>query len=391
VKYIFWVRLFLLLALLFSLISCKQTASNVSQPKSINDILQPLINEKNIPAMAAVVISNDKIIAEGVVGVRKWGDETPVTLDDQFHIGYCGKAMTATLIAMLVEQGKLSWTTTLSEIYPEMANEMLPRYQNVTLLHLLSHHAGLPGNDKPYPLPAEIVETDWYKLTEPIKQQRYEYTKAYLCRSPEEVASLPEPGTVFLYSNEGFVIAGAIAEYVAGKSWEELITTLLFQPLGLTTAGFGSMGTDNQVDQPWQHLCSDDKITPIPPDSIRIDIPPVMGPCGRIHMSIRDWAKFIIQHLEGEKGGSNLLKPETFKVLHTPPFDTGEYALGWFVEMEGTVFTHYGSNGVNYAYVWMSTEYDFAVLVTTNIDSPVARTASREAINTLVSKFLTEE
>lgn len=390
-KYTIWARLLVVLALVLSLTGCNQSANDVLGIQSINDILQPLLAEKQLSAMAAVVISDGKIIAEGAVGVRKWGDETPVTMDDQFHLGSCGKAMTATLIAILVEQGKLSWTTTLAEIYPEMAEEMLPKYRDVTLLHLLSHHVGLPGNDGATPPPAEIVKKDWYNLTEPITKQRYEYTKAYLCRPPEEVASLPEPGAGFLYSNEGVVIAGAVAEQVTGESWEELITTLLFQPLGITTAGFGAMGTDNQVDQPWQHLYSNGTITPIPPSTSHSDNPPVLGPCGRIHMSVRDWAKFIIIHLEGEKGGSNLLKPETFKVLHTPPFDTGAYALGWFVEMEGTVFTHAGYNGLNYAKVWMSTEHDFAVLVTTNIDSPGARTASSDAINTLIAEFIPVE
>jgi Beta-lactamase. len=99
-------------------------------------------------------------------------------------------------------------------------------------------------------------------------------------------------------------------------------------------------------------------------------------------------------HLEGEKGGSTLLKPGSFKVLHTPPFDTGVgYALGWFVNRGGPwtdemMLTHTGSNGLNGAKVWMLLESDFAVLVTTNIGSPSASSACDDAFSILISKFL---
>ena len=125
-------------------------------------------------------------------------------------------------------------------------------------------------------------------------------------------------------------------------------------------------------------------------------------------MSIGDWAKFINAHLEGEHGRSKLLTQETFKRLHTPPFASsfpfvlgGEwidgYALGWGIGntswARGTVMTHAGSNGRNWAEVWMAPEHGFAVLVITNIsypDSPSPDDAATEVLNTLVSRYLTE-
>ena len=404
-KHIIWARFLIIIVLVFSLTACGQAATKtqatsqttniVSDTTSINDVLQPILVQYQIPAIAAVVISHGKIVAQGAVGVRKFGDTTPVTIDDQFQLGSCTKAMTATVIAMLVEQGKLSWTTTMAEIYPELKDQMLPKYQDVTILELLSHHAGLPSFMNGIGYPPGTDSAYWYGLTEPITQQRYEYTKGFLCQpdSPE-VDDLPEPGTEFLYSNVGYVIVGAVAEKVTGKSWEDLITTLIFQPLAMTTAGFGPMRTDNQVDQPWQHAYSNGQITPIPPGSLHSDAPPVFGPAGMVHVSVKDWAKFIVMHLEGEKGGSTLLKPASFKVLHTPPFDTVVgYALGWVVESgspwtDEMMLTHTGSNGLNLAMVWMLSESDFAVLVTTNIASLSASSACYDAFSILISKFL---
>src|SRR6185503_12429489 len=66
--------------------------------------------------MVAAVLQGQRIIAQGAAGVRKRGTAERITLEDRFHLGSCTKSMTATLVAMLVEDGKLNWTTTLGEL-----------------------------------------------------------------------------------------------------------------------------------------------------------------------------------------------------------------------------------------------------------------------------------
>src|SRR5499427_10675590 len=65
--------------------------------------------------MAAAVLRGERIVAQGAAGVRKRGSAERITLDDRFHLGSCTKAMTATLVAMLVEEGKLNWTASFFE------------------------------------------------------------------------------------------------------------------------------------------------------------------------------------------------------------------------------------------------------------------------------------
>jgi Beta-lactamase class C and other penicillin binding proteins len=72
-------------------------------------------------------------------GFRKNGGTEKVTVDDKFHLGSVTKSMTATVAAMLVEQGKISWTTTIGEAFPELKSEIHPDYLGVTLEQLLSH------------------------------------------------------------------------------------------------------------------------------------------------------------------------------------------------------------------------------------------------------------
>jgi CubicO group peptidase (beta-lactamase class C family) len=397
-------QVFIAVVLIVTMTGCGQASVNTpvstgaAQAQSINDILQPLLSDYQLPSVAAVVISNGQVIAQGAVGERKAGNSIPVTINDQYQIGSCTKAMTATIIGMLVQQGKVNWTSTMGNIFPEMKAEMLPKYRDVTILELLSMHAGLLSNTVNVGYPPGTTAEYWLGLTEPILQQRYEYTKDFLCQpdSPA-VEALPEPGTTYLYSNVGYVIAGAVAEKVTGKSWEDLMTNMLFKPLGITDAGFSfSMATGYEVNQPWQHYYYSAQELSIPP-VYAPDLtgsPPVMYPAGGVHLSVPDWAKFITMQLEAENGGSTLLTPETAKVLHTPPFDTvNGYALGWLVENDplwtnGVILAHGGTDGVDLAEVWMSVKSNFAILVTTNIQSESAQMATADITDTLITKFL---
>src|SRR4029453_16894254 len=139
-----------------------------------------------------------------------------------------------------------------------------------------------------------------------------------------------------------------MAERVTGQSWEALIQELLFQPLGITSAGFGGTGTPGQLDQPWPHRADG---TATPNNGPSVDNPPVMAAAGTVHSTLTDWARYIADQLRGARGGSALLGSEAYWTLHTPPFG-GDYALGWGVRERswggGHVLTHSGSNTMNY-------------------------------------------
>ena len=93
------------------------------------------VREKyDFPALAAAVIVDGKLHAAGVVGVRKHGSDIKAEPNDPFHLGSCTKAMTGSLIGLLVQQGKLQWETPLPEYFPELKDKMHPDYRAVTLV-----------------------------------------------------------------------------------------------------------------------------------------------------------------------------------------------------------------------------------------------------------------
>jgi CubicO group peptidase (beta-lactamase class C family) len=349
-------------SLLFALATTPSAFSQSSTPESLNSLLTPILQKYDLPALAGAIVTSKGLVGVGAVGVRKYGTHTSVTINDEFHLGSDTKAMTATMLATLVEQGNFSWNTAIEQVFPELATKMNPAYRKVTLEQLLAHRAGF--TDESWPKGKNLA--DMYNLPGTPREQRTAYVATILAEPP-----VNEPGSTFLYSNRSYAVAGAMAERVANDSWEDMMRKRVFDPVGMKTCGFGAMGTPDskQIDQPWQHVLLTFGIHRAIAPGPRADNAPVIGPAGTVHCSVIDWGKFVTAHLRGEQGEPGILKPETFKRLHTPPFG-GNYGFGWLVTDRpwagGRALTHAGSNTQNFAIVWIAPAKDFAVLVMTN-------------------------
>ena len=348
-------------------------------PKTLRNMLETIRAKYDLPALAGAIVEGNQMVAIGAVGVRKAGDETPITVNDQFHLGSCTKAMTATLVAMLVEQGKLRWDTTIADVFPELAPKMHADYRRVTLEQLLTHRGGVPTD-----LSAGGLWARLWRFSGTPTQARMALLEGVTAQAPHHA-----PGTTFEYANGGYAIAGAMAERVTGKPWEELLRTMLFAPLRMNTAGFGAPGNAEAMDQPWGHTIQRGKITPIRPGR-KADNPVAIGPAGTVHAALADWASFVALHLIGDQGKGGLLKPESFVKLHAPA-PGGDYAMGWIVTQRpwgGRVLTHAGSNTMWYCVTWIAPEKNFAVLVATNAAGDKCAQAADEAAWALIQHYL---
>lgn len=345
--------------------------------KDLGGILEPIRLKHGLPALGAALVTGEGLEAVGVAGVRKAGTDIPATAEDKWHLGSDTKAMTAYLVAALVERGKLKWETTVGESFPELAGAAAsPRFGKITLRELLSHRSGLPAN-----VPWGLIPR-----TQPIRDQRLAAVKA---ASSAKIES--EVSAKFLYSNLGYVVAGAMAEQAMGESWEELMKKMVFGPLGMKSAGFGGVGTPGQIDQPWGHGPDGKPVKNNGPDA---DNPPVLGPAGTVHCTLADWSRFIADILRGARGEKARLNPAIYEMLQTPAFG-GNYALGWLVADRawggGQVLTHSGSNTMNLSVAWVAPLRDIAVLIVTNQGPPVAPKACDEAASTLIRDYLKTE
>jgi CubicO group peptidase (beta-lactamase class C family) len=342
--------------------------------------LEAIRKQYNLPALAVVVVKDGQICDRAVAGVRKSGETTPVTTNDVFHIGSCTKSMTATLTAMMIEEGKLRWDTTIAEVFPELKGKMDKQYEAVTIEQLLHHRGGVP--DAP---PSAAWKEAWAERGTPT-QQRREFIVAVLAQPPAA-----PPGTKMIYSNQGYAIIGAMLEKITGEAYETLITDKLFKPLHMDTAGFGPPGTKDRVDQPWGHVHKLFMTIPLQADN-----PPAIASAGRVHCSLDDLARFTMLHLQPATNG--LLKPETLARLHALPAGVKaenpeeSYACGWLVLQRGwaggTALMHNGSNTMWYIVMWLAPGKHFAVIAATNIAGPGAEQACDDAATAMIQKWL---
>jgi len=348
--------------------------------------LEPVREQYAFPALAAAAIVDGRLHALGVVGVRKHGSDVTAEPNDPFHLGSCTKAMTGSLIGLLVQQGQLKWETTLAEYFPQWKDTMHPGYRNMTLVHLLSHRAGVPPMTNGFaPLDGKQLAAV-LALLSPAAQRR-RVTEIVLSRPP-----INQPPQVKVYSNAGFTIAGAIVDQVTGEEYEAVLQRLLFAPLGITTAGFGAMGTRGRIDAPWQHRVQGGQLVPIDPGP-RSDNPPFITPAGRVHCSMHDWAKYVQCVLKAMRDEAGLLPAAQVRQLKEPPFG-GNYALGWdLLERPwagGQVLQHSGHNGMNYCVGWVAPLKNFAVLAATNRGGDGAPEGLDRVCAQMIRKFLTQ-
>lgn len=376
------------MALVATVLFC--AVGSTSAQTSLDAVLVPFLARYELPAVAAAIVKGGKVVAVGAVGTRKAGAKIPVTVNDRFHLGSDTKAMTALLAAMFVEEGKIRWNSTVSEVFPEFSTKIDPGLRRVTLEQLLSHTSGIPSDNTVFgDLLAKSMLQDGN-----LDELRYWLVQQWIVEPLES-----EPGTKFAYANMNYVIVGAIIERVAGKTWDELITERVFAPLGLRSAGLGSQATLGKIDAPLGHVVIDGRTKPFlaGPNG---DNPPIIGPAGIAHMSVLDFARWAGWNAGEGKRGPKLVQPETLKKLHTPVISMpdkkdaapgtpprGKYALGWGqlpVEWapEPLIY-HGGSNEKNLAHIWLEPKRDFAMVLVTNIGGSKAN----EALNALAPEL----
>jgi len=189
--------------------------------QTVGDLVQPYIENNTVVGVAFALIQDGVITDIGGYGktsVEENGVKvTPQTL---FAYGSISKTICATLVMRLVEMGQLNLDTPILHYLPDLQFSH-PNYgKQLTLRHVLSHTSGLPMAGK-----------DWGPR-DPDSLRRFVYEQI------PYYTFLAAPGTVHLYSNTVFCIAGHVAEAVTGKYYEVLVQEYVFDPLQMDHVTF---------------------------------------------------------------------------------------------------------------------------------------------------------
>ncbi|AML50470.1 serine hydrolase domain-containing protein [Falsihalocynthiibacter arcticus] len=367
------------------------------QTADISDYLETVRTEYNLPALAAAVVQNGNVTAAAAVGTRIYNAQIPVTIDDRFHLGSNVKSMTAVLAGMLVDDGSLTWDSSVGEVLGGDIPEMNTSLAAVTLGEILSHSSGIPSDND------EML--DLY-----FNENIFDYNSADLRLVALEAwkqndVVLPD-GSPFQYSNFGYMIAGSMIEKVTGRPWEQLLIERIFIPMGMETARIGPQATYGLIDAPVGHrIKADGSVMPMLWGPAA-DVPPVLFPAGSASMSVRDFAKWAAWNAGQSTRGPSLVTPETLADIHatrvqTPVRDnppsgtpvTGGYGYGWSVvafDWAGKpLLTHNGSNSMNFAQIVIDPELDLGVVVLTNFSGPAASAAVGVVMQKLYVEYVT--
>ena len=132
--------------------------------QTIRSMLEETRESYDIPGIAVAIFNSESIPVEIASGRRRMGDDAQVTLKDKFHVGSNTKAMTATLIALFIEDHRLSWSLKLAELFPELAGSIDPSYNQVTLENLLRHRAK-KKRGRPSPGPRQTCSVEFWSST----------------------------------------------------------------------------------------------------------------------------------------------------------------------------------------------------------------------------------
>lgn len=360
------------------LIGCAISPAPISGKSGDYDfagLLEEIRQKEKLPAIAASVIIDGDIYAKAVVGTRKYGTNNWVTLDDKFLIGSCGKAFTATLAAVLINEGLLQWDTSVGEVFPEI--KMHPEWESITIQQLLTNRSGYADDTNSKVLPNDQVLPLWHDNNPPM-DMRNSYMKIAINIKPRH-----PPNEVVIYANSGFLVAGVMLETVSNESFENLMQEKLFDPLALNTACYGSPATIDPISQPYGHFSN---------SPIKKDFPDYIAPMGNVAISIGDWSKFVLFHLTAYQDiNPSLLDSATLQKLHTPPnsatwlnsrleswiaktiygldLKTFSYAFGWSTkkESEGNYLLFHDGQGSSFsARVEADPKSKSAILIVTN-------------------------
>lgn len=317
------------------------------------------VKQDDLKGAVLLVARNGKIILHESIGWQNEAKKQPLPKDALFRMASNTKAVVATAVMMLAEEGKLSVDDPVGKHLPAFRNE---KWKDVRIRHLLTHTSGL-----------RISTLFLQPLMKPSKDHPKAPTLPLEVNRFAAVAPEKKPGTTYSYSNPGYNTLGAIVETVSGQPLETFLTQRIYKPLGMTDT------TNHPVKQKFPRMCivyARDKKTN--KWSIRfrqnsgMRVPFVRASGGMVS-SAEDYAKFLQMFLNGgDFGGKRLLSKSTVAEMTKPqtsslyPPDKRKtvprfYGYGWMVYRDGR-FGHSGSEGT---FGWVDPKRNIIGLVLT--------------------------
>lgn len=344
------------------------------------EVVERGLEALHVPGLAVAVVAGDEVVLSRGFGFRDLEAKLPVTPETVFAIGSSTKAMTATLMGTLVDDGAIEWDEPARTYLPELRLADPAVTERLTVRDLVTHRSGLPRHD--------LV---WYGSP----RSREELFRGL--RHLELSADLRER---FQYQNLMYMTAGYLAGRQAGSTWEELLEERILVPLGMEDTvisrfeGLPEVAKGYGLDRPEDEWV----VEAVPYRAIE-----AVGPAGSVNSNVDDMSRWVRFQLgDGTFGGKRIVSAATLDEVHSPQMIASLpllglidermspyvlYGLGWFIQpYRGEHLIHHGGNIDGFsAMVAFLPHRDLGVVVLANVNgSPLPLAVALSAFDRLL-------
>ncbi|HSC68588.1 MAG TPA: serine hydrolase domain-containing protein [Cellvibrio sp.] len=288
-----------------------------------------------VPGVAVVIVSGGQIKSLNGYGVRRAGTRETVTPDTVFRLASLSKSFAATAASVLVNEGKISWDTTITSVLPKVAFKNSAYGKKLTLRHALSQSSGLPRHTYSHYIDENMSYADI------VARLRF---VNFACA----------PGKCFAYQNVVYSLAGDMIKKKSGMSFEQYAEQKILAPLGMRSASYGLANYNASPNRAAPHINGGKRWIPTSVNANWYRVPPAAG----VNASIVDMSRFLLAQM-GKRPDVlplSVLNPIQARVTKNTPaqnYYSGHkaagntaYGMGWRVFDYGRNknFIHHGGH-----------------------------------------------
>lgn len=353
-------------------------AAYAAPPGDLDALMARGLSTFEVPGMAIALVEADQPPLAKGYGVRKLGDPARVDEHTLFAIASNTKAYTAAALAILVDDGKLSWDDKVADRLPGFRMYDAYTSHEMTIRDLLTHRSGLG-------LGAGDLLT-WPETT---------FTRSQIVEKLRYIPPATSFRSGYAYDNILYIVAGEVVSHVSGQPWEQFVSSRIFAPLGMTESvtSFKLVTTQNRA---WPHARLGKPVRGFGKVEPLQYVPPIDNgaPAGGINASVADMTKWLSVQLNhgayvngrlfSEAASRQMWTPHTIIPVEreaaplealTPNFET--YGLGWEIrDYRGhRILMHLGLVEGATSQTFLIPEKQVGFIIVQNSEDGEARTA----------------
>ncbi len=295
---------------------------------TIDQYAEQVCADFDVPGLAVAIVKDDAIILAKGYGVKRMGGDQPISENTLFGIASISKSFTAMAVAMLVDEGKLTWDDPVTKHLPLFQMHDPYAAREITVLDLLVHRTGLN---------TVSGGTVWYGS---------EYNRNDIIHRIRHLKPVSSFRSTYAYQNNMYLVAGQLIPALTGKSWDAFITERIFAPLAMHSSNTSISAFDSTSDVSQPHTVIDGVL-----QVIRAHNYDNVGPAASINTTVLELAAYARLLLKGGRyKEQQLYSAEIARDLWTPhmliplleeypaayrhlmPKFHHTYALGWNIQ-----------------------------------------------------------